>query len=84
MELCDELFARLHCFEISCCGDAGADFETRANVFAVVVGIFWKPADFLMIAGSFGPGDVVAGGFGFVQERNRDLFDCPAALPECP
>jgi len=61
-----------------------ADFEARANVFAVVVGIFWKPADFLMIAGGFSPGDVIAGGFGFVQEWNRNLFDCAATLPEHP
>ena len=65
MELLNELFAELESGEIDSCGDFGSDFEAGANVVAVVGGARGKPSGLLVIVSGFGPGDLIAGVFGF-------------------
>jgi len=65
MKPLDESVAEFEGLEVGCGGDFGSHFEADANVFAVVGGMGGKPAGLLMVVGGFGPGDLIARGFGF-------------------
>ena len=82
MKLLKESFALLYRFEIGGCCDTRANFKAGADVFAVVGGIFWKPAHLLMVASGFGPGDVVSGGFRVVEKRDGDFLYFAAGFAE--
>src|SRR6266852_5563098 len=70
MKLLDEPVACLKRFEISSRGYLGAHFEARAHVLTVLGRVSGKPTGLLVIVRSFSPGDVVAGFFGFAEQRN--------------
>ena len=74
MELLNELFAELESGEIDSCGDFGSDFEAGADVVAVVGGARGKPPGLLVMVSGFGPGDLIAGVFGFVQQGDREFL----------
>ncbi len=78
VELQDEFFAELQGGEIGCGADFGSHFEAGAYVFAVVGGAGGEPAGLLVIESGFGPGDLIASVFGFVEQRKRDFFEAHA------
>src|ERR1700722_13177677 len=79
MELLEEFFAKIESGEVDRCGDFSSHFKARADVFAVLGGEGWEPAGLLMVVRGFGPGDLIAGVFGLVEEGKRDFLQ-PDAL----
>jgi len=82
VELLDEWLAELKSGEIGGGGHFGAHFETGADVSAVVGGVRGEPAGVLVVMRGFGPGDLVAGVLGFVDERDGDFLEFGALLFE--
>lgn len=78
VEALDEGFANFQGLKIGGGENLGAEFEAGADVFAVVGGMGRKPAGVLVVVGGLGPGDLVAGVLGFVQQRNGDFAESRA------
>src|SRR5438874_2182055 len=61
VETSDESLALLQCLQIGCGRNLRAEFQPRANIFAVIRSVSRKPSGILMVMRRFRPCDLVAG-----------------------
>jgi hypothetical protein len=59
-----------------------APTATRENIFTVVRSVGRKPSGMLMVMSGFGPGDLVSGVFGFVEQRDGNVDQMRAELAQ--
>ena len=78
VEVANEGFPLFQGVQIRRGRNLSAEFETRADVFAIVGGTSWEPTGLLMVVGGFCPSDLISGVLGFAQQRDKDFFQIRA------